>query len=155
MNFLSFLKNYINFFSDNRIYYKNLSSLKKKKDILVISHLMNIEGVKEKKDFYFDNISKETNSTIFLINHTKIALKNIKNHNNLAKNIFAQNMGLLTEIKILITLLKESLSILNLLSLKNNLFENKFIINSAAESFSWGSCNALRIGYQINEIVHS
>ena len=89
---------------------------------------------------------------LFLMNHTKTKLKKLKTKINFLK-IFSQNQFLILEIKLLLSLLREGFSTLKLLNFKNNLFENKFIINSAVETFSWESCNAIRIGYQINEIV--
>ena len=50
-------------------------------------------------------------------------------------------------------MLREFFNILSSFNFKNINFKNKFIINAAVETFSWESCNALRIGYQIEEIV--
>ena len=153
LNFLSFIKNYLSFISDTKIYRKKLISLNQNSEILVISHLMDKRNLLSKKDFYFDNIKNETNSIIFLINHTRINLRKLNKTGGLKKNIFSQNLGFFKELKIFLSLLKEFFYTLSLVNFKYIKFKNKFIINAAVETFSWESCNALRIGYQIEDIV--
>ena len=111
-NIIKRIISYYLYFIKNCFYKK--SNLKDKKIIIIIiSHLLNINQIREKKDLYFGNLQgilnkKKISSLRILINHTKISSNklnvSLKNKNNI---VMSKYLNFFDEIKIFLYQVKD------------------------------------------------
>ena len=128
-----------------------------KKEVLIISHLINNKYVNSTKDFYFGNLEillkkKKINYTKFMINHTDLSSSNLnyqnKNKNNL---ILDRYLNLKLEILIIILKLIAKVELIYLLILKKIRFQDfKKLFLSL---FDFSTSFALRMHFLIKRYI--
>ncbi len=129
-------------------------------DVVIVSHLVNINHLDCEDDFYFSNVPKyladnKINPLIILINHTNENTENLSkriNHSDTPKVILSKNLSLKGEIKNVFGLSKEMIK-MRLSSLKEEgLLKRVLQCLSSVEGLG-GALSALRIGRQVEEIL--
>ena len=134
----------------------------KKIDILYISHFLNKSQVGNKDDFYFGNIPDNLknmgyNSLIALINHTgneSDSLSAIWNKKNFVPRIIlSRTINFFDEMKIFISLKKESIRLKKLAKKEKSTLKRNILFRSSEECITSRSMINLRIAFQINKLV--
>ena len=164
--YFSFLKNIIksvgililSIYRNENFYFGD--DIRKKTDILFISHLTNIEQLNKEDDNYFGTLIKDlsiqTNikPLVALINHTWLKEKNFNKKwqkKIVNKVILSRTNNLIFEIKYILMLLKQGRKINNNKYLKG---QKKIISDYAScNAVSTSSLMALRTYYQIKHII--
>ena len=136
---------------------------KKKYDVIFISHLSDINNLKNEKDFYFGSLQKEVEKnnlsvlTIYLDKTNKtIRKKSLKTINTALPNriILGLSMSFLYEIKIFIKIILNSLKITLCIQKTKNKFHKSIILGALLENFSGNTRNNHRISLQTSYIFN-
>ena len=154
-NFIKFLKNLFlgSFFNENKIF-RGFYNQSKEVDVLIISHLLNKSQINNDNDFYFGEIPKQLNSITLLINHSKNYLNSVLMKSNSGEKIIISNfIGLINEIKIFLSMLKESILLIKQIKQTENSLYKNILKLSSIDSLSPRSLYAIRLGIQVQESV--
>jgi len=159
---LSFFKNIIQALNNGSNYWYCLKPLSKKTDLIFVTHLVNEAHINESEDFYYGNLPQkmhEKGLTILVvyINHTSKSEKFIsqkwERNSGPNKLILSSKVGVNDEIKIYKNLSFESKRIKLLISKNLKNLKKKVLKRSSIEAFSGSSRSALRVSFQIEELI--
>ncbi len=129
-------------------------------DVIIVSHLVNIDHLDCDEDFYFDDIPEYLSNNnikplVVLINHTneksEILSKRI-NHSDTPRIILSKNLNLKGEAQNVFGLIKEMIK-MRLSSFKEEGFLKQVLQRSSSAKRLGGALSALRIGRQVEEIL--
>jgi hypothetical protein len=148
------------FFSNSKQWLKKIQQISKK-DIIFISHLLNISQFSDDEDFYFSNLPKKLleggySSLTVLLNHTGVELTDHSNRekdNLLSKLILPRTMSFLKEIQNLKLLWIESKNLRREGRLESDNLKNNVFRMAANEALSPSSLGVMRLATQLKEIA--
>jgi len=131
-------------------------------DVIFVSHLVNEEHLKEDRDFYFGEMPNDINRSggkaiVVLINHTSLSLAemDVKNKSQRITEyiVLPKTMGIIKEVLALFQLYNESKFIKNKFMNSENALTATVATKVASFSVFSSAIPALRIGYQLKEIL--
>lgn len=129
-------------------------------DVVIVSHLVNVEYLNRNDDFYFFDIYKHLKNDNFnplfvLINHTNESFNVLSKQitqSRAPRVVLSNNLGFIGEVKIILGLVKE-LIIMRLSSFREQgLLKDVLKFSSSVKSLG-GTLSALRIGKQVESIL--
>lgn len=138
------------------LYFPNRISIRKKieeVDVLIVSHLTNLEHLNSKKDFYFDNLASELNSTgisahTCLINHIEATSNEAPQ--NCSRTILPAYLSPLTECVHILNLI---FSISKISSLEGGVAAKRFSAIAKLAQFNSKAIGDYRIGLMLCDII--
>lgn len=150
INFLKLTKSLLN------IIEKNEKIKKENTDVLIISHLTNINQFQNNKDIYFGNLEKillkkKLKVKKLLINHTKTEYFNNKIKSN--KILISKSIPFLFELIILKKRIFEFLKLTKILIFTNDKVLRKLIKRSLISLFEEETLFALRLKFQLEKYL--
>ncbi len=129
-------------------------------DVIIVSHLVNIDHLNCDEDFYFADIPKYLSNNniktlVVLINHTKEKTENLSKRikcSDTPRIILSKNLNLKREVQNVFGLIKE------MVKMKLSSFKEEGLLKQALQRASnvkglGGSLSALRIGRQVEEVL--
>jgi hypothetical protein len=130
-------------------------------DLIIISHLVNEKQIGVEVDFYYgktaQEIAKENiNAVIVLINFTSIPAMEIAKRwgeSNVARIILDKNLRVNVGVKLIISMLCESLVLRRKIKRATTEIERRILVRTSLEVCSSGTRWALKTALQISEIV--
>jgi len=133
----------------------NLYKIDKKKDLLIISHLINIEHYHQEADFYFGKVNVDLDTQFLLLNHIGQSVKKIKSKHTPKHNkiILPTSINPFVELFIFVKCFQQFMALLIMGLQCKDSFERAIILRAAVESVSLGTLNALKIRHQIGIVV--
>lgn len=138
----------------------SLHKIDKKRDLLIISHLINIEHYQREADFYFGKVNVDLDVQFLIKNHTVYSAKEIEStcqsstHKSLAsKVILPTTINPFVELFFLIKSFQQFI-LLFLMGLRcKESFERAVMFRAATESMSLSTFDALKMHYQIGIVL--
>ena len=129
-------------------------------DVVIVSHLVNINHLDHEDDFYFSDAPKyladnKINPLVILINHTNEKTENLSkriNHLDTPRIILSKNLSLKREIQNVFGLIKEMIK-MRFSSFKEKGLLRQVLQRSSSVKGLGGALSALRIGRQIEEVL--
>jgi len=140
------------------LFSRTLFNISSSCETLIVSHLINSDQLNSLKDPYFGDLGeKKTKSSVIFVNHLKLSESRIQTFNlaNKDKNIMYSSVPFLDEIKIQIGCVFDLLKILKLARCVLNRRKRCFFTRAAIEAISPSTLKALRIKYQVENILRS
>lgn len=140
-------------------FFKKKAEFSENYDSIFISNLVDESSLKSEKDFYFHKFCSslfDRNKSLFIyINNSKNEYKDsiYKVSEKIDKIIFRKYLNPIDEIKIILKLFKDAISIILIKS--ETKFEKRIKIRSAIEAISPSSLHNMRIGLQTFKIVEN
>ena len=130
-------------------------------DVMIVSHLVNIDHLNCNEDFYFADIPKylvnnKINPLVILINHTNEKTENLSKligHSDTPRIILSKNLSLKGEIQNVFGLIKEMVK-MRLSSFKEEGLLKQVLQRSSSVKGLGGVLSALRIGGQVEEVLN-
>jgi len=129
-------------------------------DVVIVSHLVNINHLDHEDDFYFSDVPKyltdnKINPLVVLINHTNEKTENLSkliNHLDTPRIILSKNLNLKGEVQNVFGLIKEMIK-MRFSSFKEEGLLKQVLQRSSSDKGLGGALSALRIGRQVEEVL--